>query len=166
MTLIEVTVVVALSSIVMGIVISLTVALKQKDRAMRAFAVESERLSELSETLRTDVRRANDLSRPADTMLVMSSPNNSQIQYELTASGCRRTVTKPGEAPTHVDLFAIGPAASWTIEQGPRGRRPLYIVTLHRLASAGDGESRVAPMLVYAALGADLPPTAIVSPTE
>jgi hypothetical protein len=157
MVLVEVLVVTALSTIVMGTVISLAVVMIQRDRAIRSFAVQRERQSELAEKIRTEIRLADDVSLPAETMLVVTAADGTQTRYELTRSGCRRTVTEPGEDKPGFDLFAVGPATSWTLEKGPPGRRPLLIVTLNRAAPNADLDARPAPLIVYAALGADLP---------
>jgi hypothetical protein len=157
MVLVEVLVVTALSTIVMGTVISLAVVMLQRDRAIRSFAVQRERQSELAEKLRTEIRQAIDVSLPAETMLVVTAVNGAQTRYELTRAGCRQTVTGPGRDNPGIDLFAVGPATSWTLEKGPPGRRPLFIVTLNRAAPNADPDARPAPLIVYAALGADLP---------
>jgi hypothetical protein len=53
-------------------------------------------------------------------------------------------------------LFAVGEAARWQVERMASGRRPLVAVTLEQ--PADHGQTRAAPLLVYAALGADLAP--------
>jgi hypothetical protein len=157
MVLIEMIVVAALAAMVMGVVISLTVALKKRDQAIRAFGVQCTRQSELAELLRTDIRQASDVSLPAETMLVITGVDGRGSRYELTATGCRRTVTTPGEGQPGLDWFAVGPATSWTLEEGSPGQRPLFMVTLNYADSKSAKGSRQLPMLVYAALGADLP---------
>jgi hypothetical protein len=149
-------VVVALSTIIMGAVISLLVALMQRDQSIRLFAVQCQRQSELAEMLRADIRQAEDVSLPAETMLVVTAPDGGQTRYELAATGCRRIVTRPGEQRPGIVWFAIGPALSWVLEKGPPGQRPLLMVTLtYSNAESGKGSARF-PMLVYAALGGDL----------
>ena len=156
-TLIEIMVVAALASVVMGVVVTVVVALMQQDRQVRLFAVQSERQSDLAETIRTDIRAASDVSLAAQTVLVIVAPDERQTRYELTAGGCRRIVAEPGVEKPRVDFYAIGSAVAWSLKQGPSGRRPLYIASLHRSATAVKIPSPEMPFLVYAALGADLP---------
>jgi hypothetical protein len=166
MTLPEVMVGVALSSIVMGVLISLAIALKQRDRAIRSFAVESERRCELAELLRTDIRRAARVSLPDAMALVVTRPDGGETRYELTRAGCKRTVADSGGGKPRFDLFTVGSVTSWSLEPGPRGRRPLFAVTLNRASQKADKDSRRVPLLVYAALGADLPSTAAVAKSD
>jgi hypothetical protein len=157
MTLPEVIVAVTLSSIVLSVLISFTIALKQRDRTIRSFGVESERRRELAELLRTDIRDAVDVSLPSKTTLVVKRPGDSEIRYELTANGCNRTVVEPTGSKAQFDSYAVGAAISWSLEQGPAGRRPLFVVTMNRRPRSSATDAGSVPLLVYAALGADVP---------
>jgi prepilin-type N-terminal cleavage/methylation domain-containing protein len=157
MTLIEVIVVVALTSILFGVAMSLLLGLRDWDRSMRRQSVQNEQLVRLGDALRTDIRQAADVSLQSDEAVVIRDYNQKQIRYELTPEGCRRIVTTPGDAQPLTDLFAVGPAMSWTLEPGAPGKRPLFAVTLHRASL--DNEKRTAPLLVHAIVGADAPPT-------
>jgi type II secretory pathway pseudopilin PulG len=156
MTLIEILVATTLASVVMGVVISLVVVLMQKDRQVRLFTLQGDRQNQLAEELRTDIRGAGEVSLVAQTVLVVRTPDERETRYEITAGGCRRMVTAPGEKKPRVEFYAVGPAIAWSLEKGPAGRRPLYIATLQR-ASAANKSSPDTPLFVYAALGADLP---------
>jgi hypothetical protein len=158
MTLVEVAVVVAVSSIVMGVLVSLAIALFQRDRAIRSFAVESDRRSEMAELLRTDIRRATDVKLLSDNVLLVTLYNGTEVRYELAETNCKRTVSMPEGSKPRFDSFAVGKAVSWSLEPGPPGRRPLFIVTLNRATRTADASARPNPLLlVYAALSADLP---------
>jgi hypothetical protein len=157
MTLPEVMVGVALSSIVMGVLISLTIALKQRDRAIHSFAVESDGRCKLAELLRADIRSAIDVSISDHTMLVVTRSDGGEVRYELTPAGCKRSVSEPTRGRPRIDLFTIGKAAAWKLEMGPHGRRPLFVVTLNRALQAIGDDSPTVSLLVYAALGADVP---------
>jgi hypothetical protein len=157
MTLPEVMVAVTLSSLVMGVLITLTIALKQRDRTIRSFAVESERRGELAELLRTDIRSATGVSLASATMLVVKRPGGGEVRYDLAASGCNRTVVEPNGSKVQFDSYVVGTATSWSLAPGPAGRRPLFVVTLNRSPGSKDTEARQIPLLVYGALGADLP---------
>jgi prepilin-type N-terminal cleavage/methylation domain-containing protein len=156
MTLIEILVAVALSSLVMGVVISFAVALQRSDRNVRSFAVRGERRSELADALRTDIRRATEASLPSEKILAIKLALGGELQYELGDGGCRRVAPARGDSPTQREFFAVGPAETWTLEQAAPGRRPLVMVTMQYAPKDKDSESRPAPLLVYAALGADL----------
>jgi hypothetical protein len=156
-TLIEILVVAALASIVMGVVVSVFVAILKQDRKVRRFAVEGERQFDLAESIRTDIRSASEVSLAAQTVLLIIAPNERETRYELTAGGCRRIVAKPGVDKPRVDFFAVGPAVAWSLKQGPSGRLPLYIASLHRRVASDKNQSPAMPFFVYAALGADLP---------
>jgi len=157
MTLIEVIVVVALTSILFGVAMSLLLGLRDWDRSMRRQSVQNKQLVRLGEALRTDIRQAADVSLPSDDAIVIRNSNQKQIRYEWTPDGCRRTVTTPGDAQALIELFAVGPAMSWKLEPGAPGKRLLFAATLH--STSPDNEKRAAPLLVHAIVGADAPPT-------
>jgi hypothetical protein len=156
-TLVEVLVVVAVTSAVFGVVVSLLVSLMRKDRDVRSFALRFERQGELAEALRVDIRGAREVSLSAQTVLDIVAPDEQQTRYELTAGGCRRISVRPEDAAPRIEFFAVGAAAAWALEPGPAGRRPLFKVTLHRSSAEGDSSPAPLPFLVYAVLGADVP---------
>ena len=158
MTLAEVMVVVALTSILFGVAISLLVGLRDWDRNMRRHSIQNEQLMRLGEVMRADIRQAAEVSLLSENAVVIRSSDEKQVRYELSPEGCRRIVTVSGATKPLTDLYAVGPATSWTLEPGAPGKRPLFAVTLHR--TSPDNERRVAPLLVHAAVGADAPPVA------
>ena len=163
MTLIEVMVVVVVSSLVMGVVISFAVALQRSDRNVRAYAVRGERLSELASALRSDLRQAADILRPTASTLQIKLAGGREIHYELIDGGCRRVGGSEQLWPDR-EFFAVGNAESWTLERTALDRRPLIMVTMNSAKKDEENESQPAPLLVYAALGADLPE--VVSPIQ
>jgi prepilin-type N-terminal cleavage/methylation domain-containing protein len=155
-SLIEVLVAVAISSLLMGVVVSLMLGLKQWDRVSRATSVRNEQLLRLAGTLRTDIRGGSDVLLSVEGPLVVMTASGEQLRYELGADGCRRTVIAPGGAGPRTDLFAIGKASNWIVERKAPGRRPLVAVTLESPAAKdGTAERRLLPFLVCAAVGAD-----------
>ena len=156
MTLVEVSVVAALSSILLGVVISFTVGLKQWDRRFREHGLHNEQAVRLGNCLRADIRQARDVSLSAENVLVIAAPDESQSRYELLPDGCRRVVKHSGDAPEkQVESFNIGAAKSWRLERGAPGRRPAMVVWLE--GPIPDKSSIGSILFVYAALGADLP---------
>jgi hypothetical protein len=156
MTLIEVLVAVVLSSLVMGIVISFVVALQRSDRGARAFALRGERASELALALRSDLRQAAEASLSSAKTLAIKFAGGRAILYELADGGCQRVGGAPDQLSER-EFFAVGDAESWTLERDVTGRRPLIMVTMNFAKKDKERESQPAPLLVYAALGADLP---------
>ena len=156
MTLIEILVVVVLSSLVMGVIVTFAVALQRSDRNVRSLAVRGEQRSELAESLRSDIRRSAQVSLTSAKKLAMKLADGGEIQYELVDRGCRRIVNAGGDSPER-GLFAVGDAESWELEQEEAGRRPLLIVTLHSTKADKKSKMDSPSLLVYAALGADLP---------
>jgi type II secretory pathway pseudopilin PulG len=154
-TLIEMAVVTALSALLLGVVISLAQGLLRWDRMSVARGLHGEQLAELAELLRTDIRRGTDVLLSANGPLVVVSSTGEQIRYELGNEGCRRTIVPAGMLTPRTDLFAIGGAKSWRVEQSLTGRRLLILVTLERPA-AEDPQTNLPPLLVQAELGADL----------
>jgi hypothetical protein len=155
MTLVEVLVVVVLSSLVMGVVISFTVALQRSDRNVRSFAVRIDRLSELASALRSDLRQAEDASLESTIKLAIKLGSGREIQYELADRGCLRVVAAEGNSRVR-EFFAVGAAEKWLVERETGGRRPLVMITLQFAERDKSDESRPAPLVVCAALGADL----------
>jgi hypothetical protein len=166
-TLVEAMVVVAVSSVILGMTAALLVSLKRADRNLRLAGVQNARMIELAERLRSDIRRGADISQPAENVLLVSTAAGEQRRYEVGREGCRRSVVLPDAPDARSDLFAIGPGNSWRIEEGPPGQRRLLIVTLNRPRpdDANTGLRRT-PLLVFAALGADVPIAAAASPSS
>lgn len=159
MSLVEVMIVVAMTSILCGVAISLLLGLREWDRDMRRQSMQSEQLMRLCDAMRTDIRQAAEVLQPSeDAVVIRSSSNEKQIRYEISSEGCRRIVTTSESAKPLTDLFAVGPAKSWTLEPGAPGKRPSFAVTLHPLRL--DNKKHAAPLVVYAAVGTDAPPAA------
>jgi hypothetical protein len=166
LSLIEVTTAVAVSSLLMGTVVSLAIALKRADRNVRLANIHSARLIELAEMLRLDIRQGTGITLSENKALVISSAGGGESRYELGPQGCERSLGVPGDKKMGRDLFAIGPADSWSIDERAPGRHPLYIVTLNRPKLDEDAKPRQMPLVIYAALGADLPAEATVASAE
>ena len=152
MSLVEVMVVVTLSSILLGVVISLAVSLQQWDRRFRDHGVRSDQTARLAEAIRADVRRATDVSLPAKEILSVAAHDQQEIRYELRPEGCRRTVQHAGGPPERSELFTIGPAESWQLERGTPGRHSAVVVSIER-PIAVEAKSGSTPFYVYAAVG-------------
>jgi prepilin-type N-terminal cleavage/methylation domain-containing protein len=155
-SLIEMLVVIALSSVLLGVVVSLMLGLKQWDRVSRTSSVRNEQLLRLAGVLRSDIRDGTDVLLSIDGPLVVMTASGEQLRYELLSDGCRRTVVAPGVAAPRTDLFAIGKATKWNLQRKPAGRRPLIAVTLEQDVAKNEPTApRWMPFLVCAALGAD-----------
>jgi hypothetical protein len=152
MTLAEVMVTVAVSTILMGVVASLLFGLRKWDRSLREHSVQNEQLIRLAETIRADMREAVDVTMPSEDVLIVDAGDAGLSRYELSRQGCRRILATPGEANARIDLFAVGPAKSWGFERRV-GRLPMIELTMNR--ETLEGENRAAPLVVRAALGAD-----------
>jgi hypothetical protein len=151
-------VVVALSTFVLGVVVTLMHGLRQWDRRFRGHEVECDRLIALAEVLRTDIRRGTDVQAPAERQLVVASAGGARTRYDFGPQGCTRAVESTDAAGRRMELYAIGPAARLAVERDASGRRPLVMVTLDRVDPQDHGPRR-APLIVYGALGADLATT-------
>lgn len=154
MTLAEVTVAVAVTSILAGVAVSLLVGLRNSDRDMRRRNNQNQQLLRLAETMRADIRQAADVLQPTSDAIVLRAADEKLTRYELAPEGCRRIVTAPNDPTPRTDAFAVGPIASWTLAPGPPGRRPLFTVTLNR----GDTDHEKPPLVLHAAAGADATP--------
>lgn len=155
-TLIELLVVITLVSLLLSIVGTLAIRLRHWDRQMRDRSRYSDQLVKLSESMRTDIRRATSVTQPDKKTIAVTSSDHREIRYELAADGCRRLVKssdKPGPA---AETFAIGAAQSWKLDAAAEGRRPAYTIRLEHTDS-NPADSTPAPFFVYAALGADTP---------
>lgn len=166
MTLVEVMVVVTLSILILGLATSLFVAVQRRDFRIRGFAVEWERHAALVEQLRIDLRGATRASLADKGVLLVEQPGSRQIRYELSASGCRRSAQEPGQTTPRVEMFAVSRADAWTLEPGPPGRRQMFVVSLRRGERSEAPVGTKAPLLVYAALGADLPVKSVAENEE
>jgi type II secretory pathway pseudopilin PulG len=154
-TLADIAVVVALISILLSIVVAFLVRLQQYDATLRDNNVRTDRVAQLAEALRADIRQASAVSLPDRQTLLVAASESRQIQFALTAEGCRRTVSGPDDAMPVIDLYRIGPTEGWSLESGPQGRRTLYLVTLFSHNETETEPLKLA-LFVQAALGADL----------
>ena len=152
-TLVELLIVTTLVSILMAVVGTLAVHLRQWDRHVRDHSQHDTQLTNLAETIRADIRLATSITQPEKKILAITGPDGRQIRYELQPDGCRRTLKFPGDS---TELFAIGPANSWKLETATPGRRPAYTVSLER-SDSDQATSQPVPFFVYAAVGGDLP---------
>ena len=153
-TLVEVLVVVALSSLLLGVVISVVQGLIRRDQATRAGSPRNEQLAALAEVLRTDIRRGSDVSLATDDTLLVAFPAGETARYQLDSGGCRRKVTRTGDETAYTDLYDIGRGTTWKIERDYSGRRPLVLATLERAAD-NYPHTALVPLSVEAVLGAD-----------
>jgi prepilin-type N-terminal cleavage/methylation domain-containing protein len=153
-TLAEILVVVALLSMLLAFVTSFLVGLHRYDVKFRKGELRRAQLARLTETIRSDIRQGSTVSLPTDQSLLVTTSDGRETRYEIIQEGCRRTASELGVVPPMVDVFRIGPAESWTLDTGPPGRRPLYVVTVRSKKKAGGAPGTVSA-LVQAALGAD-----------
>jgi prepilin-type N-terminal cleavage/methylation domain-containing protein len=156
-SLIEMMVVMAVSALLLGVATSFLWSVRSRDRLVRDESGRTMQSFRLAEALRDDIRGGVDVLESIDGPLVVMSPNGEQTRYELTPRGCVRSVVAPGVAEARRDEFAIGRAGGWNVERLPAGRRPLVAVALKH---SGEPQNDDQPFIVYAALGADLPPAA------
>jgi type II secretory pathway pseudopilin PulG len=155
-TLVELLVVTTLVSILMAVVGTLAVHLRQWDRHVRDHSRHGIQLTNLAETIRADIRRATGVTRPEKKIMAIAGTDGGEIRYELQPDRCRRTIKSPGEKSASTETFAIGPADSWKLVTATPGRRPAYTVSLER-SDSDQATSQPVPFFVYAALGSDMP---------
>ena len=155
-TLVELLAVTTLVAILLSIVVTLAVRLRQWDRQVRDHSQHANQLADLAESIRTDVRRATSVTLPEKNIIAIEGPDSREARYELQRGGCRRVSKTPGETSARTESFAIGPADSWKLDSAAPGRRPAYTITLER-SDTDNATSRSAPFFVYASLGGELP---------
>jgi type II secretory pathway pseudopilin PulG len=156
-SLVEMVVVVGLTSLLVGIVVSLMFGLREWDRLSRVNSTRNEQLLRLAGVLREDIRSGSEVRVSDDGPLVVLTASGEQSRYELRPEGCVRMVAKPGTEERAGDLFAVGVACRWIVKQETGGRRPLVEVSLEaKPEKASRDKSRLLPFIVYAALGADV----------
>lgn len=157
MTLIEMLAVIVLSTLVLGVVVTLLAGLGRFDRSLREGWVRNAQVDRLSETLRADIRRAADVTLAADGTLVVTEPGGDVLtRYELVPEGCLRTIEVASQRES-IDLFTVGRAESWSLDVGPAGRRPMLVITLQRSDDPEGRQASFMPLFMCAALGADTP---------
>jgi type II secretory pathway pseudopilin PulG len=155
-TLVEVLVGITLVSLLLSIVGTVAVRLRQWDRQMRDRSQYGDQFVKLSESMRADIRRATGVTQPDKKTIAITTSDYREIRYELMADGCRRTVKSSDKPFPAADTFAIGAGQFWRLEIAAPGRRPAYTVVLES-SDSNHADSVPAPFFVYAALGADTP---------
>ena len=154
-SIVEITVAVSLSSIVLGLVVSLAIALQQMDRRMQHRGIEREQQLRLVESIRIDIRRAADVASPGDDMLVVRLANKGRSEYVIRNGEINRTVISDGGDVIRKESFGIRAAESWSTERDDSGGRPLITISLKRGAIKKAHQTGM-PFMVVAVLGADL----------
>lgn len=149
-SLIEMIAVIALLSIVMGVVLSLFVSFGQWDRRMHDGHLRIAQTMRLVEQLRTDIRMAEGVT-DQDGTLAVTMPRGAVITYQLKDHGCERTVNEPQEKP-QTDEFVIGQRDSLTLDIRQEGLRPLVLITIG--PHSGDATKHM-PIVACGALGVD-----------
>ncbi len=153
-TLVELLVVTTLMTILLAIVGTLVVRLRQWDRQVRDHSQHGNQLAALAEAIRTDVHGATTVTLPAKTAIAIGRSDGREIRYELQPGGCRRLVKTPGETSPRIEAFAIGTADAWKLDSAEPGRHPAYLLSLER-SEPEKAISRSAPFFVYATTGGE-----------
>jgi hypothetical protein len=155
-TLVELLVVTTLVSILLAVVGTLAIRLRQWDRHVRDHSQHNSQSTSLAAAIRADIRRATGVTRPEKNVVAIAGPDGREIRYELHTDGCRRMSKSSGEKSDRIEQFAIGPADFWIVETANPGRRTAYTISLAR-PDADKATSQPVPFFVYAAVGSDLP---------
>jgi len=153
MSLIEVMVAATLSSILLGVVISLAVRLQQWDRQFRNSGVRSSNAERLTESLRSDIRNAKEVSLADKSNIALTTVDHQEIHYELLPDGCQRTVKRAENATESHDSFIIGSSGSWHVERDASGRRSAIIASFEE--TPREGENTNPSLYVHAIVGAN-----------
>jgi hypothetical protein len=148
-TLVEVMVVMTLTSMVLAAATGLIVQLRRWDNRVRANVVVGDETSRLAEAIRADVRIATKVAKSSRTVMTIVGPNNDETRYMLENDLCRREVKKPGAQVASIETFTIGPAVGWGVEPEASGRRLAYAISLERL-SPEEATSHTVPLYLYA----------------
>jgi prepilin-type N-terminal cleavage/methylation domain-containing protein len=156
MTLVEIMVAVALTSVLLSVVISVSVGLQRWDSRFRSDRARRANLNQLAEMIRSDVRRAAAAPVAEQDRLVLTLPDQREIHYELQPDCCWRTIAQPGNTTESKVPYMIGKDNSWGVERVPSGRWPAIEVSLEGPAARDNG-IQLPTLYVYASLGADLP---------
>jgi type II secretory pathway pseudopilin PulG len=151
-TLVEVCVVMALSAVLLGMAVALLAGLLRWDYRFRDQGVRAEQLALLSETMRSDIRDATDVTLAAKETLVVTGADQRTTRYELTPAGCERTVKLGDDANLQRELFGIGTSVHWNLEAASGGATPTMFVMLER----SDRENNFTQLLLAASRGANL----------
>ena len=156
MTLVEVSVAIALSAFLLGIGISLVARLQRWDVQFRDDSMTVEQLANLGELIRRDVRAAVDVSLVSKQVLIASAPGDRQIRYELSTLGCQRVVEQPVGEEERRELFRVGSGVMWTLIASSGDSRQNVTITLEQPQPETSGTNTVR-LLASANRGADLP---------
>jgi prepilin-type N-terminal cleavage/methylation domain-containing protein len=157
MTLVEVSVAVAVSALLLGIAVSLMVRLQRWDLRFRDDATTNSQVALLGETIRGDIRAATDVALASEHALIITGPNQRQMRYELTSPGCQRIVEQPVGKEERRELYRLQPELVWTLDSTAGSTGPNILVTLEQRSSDPTGKNMVR-LVASANRGADLSP--------
>jgi prepilin-type N-terminal cleavage/methylation domain-containing protein len=165
MTLVEVSVAVAISTLLLGIAVTLLVRLQGWDARFRDDSVATRQVAQLAELIRGDVRSATNVAVESPKLLTVSLQGDRDVRYELLPSGCLRIVEHPVGKEEQRELFRVGRELTWNVESSQTGIYPNDVITLELAVDEG---TRVAKVLfvVSSNRGADLPPVALLEATK
>ena len=165
MTLAEVTIAVAISSILLGIAVTMLVRLQAWDARFRDDAITTQQVAQLAELIRRDIRAATNVALASPRVLTVNVHDERDIHYELTPLGCLRIVEHPVGKEEQRELFRVGPDLIWRVESSQSGVRPNVTVTLEQ-PSDEPTTSNTVRLVASANRGADLPPNELMNSTN
>jgi prepilin-type N-terminal cleavage/methylation domain-containing protein len=156
MTLVEVTVAVAISAFLLGIAVTMLVRIQSWDARFRDDAVSIQQLPRLAELIREDVRSATNVVLESPTLLTVNVQEERVVHYDLTPSGCLRIVEHPIGKEEQRNLFRVGRDLKWNVESFESGVLPNVTVTLELATDEETSRGKVL-FVVSANRGAGLP---------
>jgi hypothetical protein len=151
-TLIEMMVVVTLTTLLLGVVITFAFNLRRWDFQTRNHGLHLDQLQRLSESIRGDTGQAVAVSLVGANTLVITNTDKAETLYELVPEGCQRIEKDAAQKLKSRELFTIGTVDSWELERDDSGRRPAAIVTLKPSDPADTKDVLRVPLAVYAVL--------------
>lgn len=158
MTLVEVMVAVAVTSVLLSVVVALIAGLQQWDRRFRELNLHRDQLAQLIEIIRTDIRNAKDVVVSNPQVLEVEDASSGMIRFELTPKGCLRTKLTDRKTSSSRELFSIGGNLAWQLDRNNSGLRPLVAIAIQVPSNSGsNGDARKVLGEVYAVIGADRP---------
>jgi len=128
-TLIELVVVVSLTSIVLSLAATTLVALYRIERQTRATSSQGQTLCSLASRLRQDAHAAQQATVAGGCELALA--DGRRIRYVAGPQGILREVTR-GSAVEHRDTFALAAPLAAEFQLAPVGQRSLVTLAIRR----------------------------------
>ena len=150
-SLVEVLVVISLTGLMFGVVVTTLASLLRHQQATRTRVAERSEIIRLTDALRSDLRRGAQLSQPNPMTLEVVPTTGFKVRYEISGDKCLRQVVPDWWGRPRHEGFTIGPVSGIRLVEEQEGDMTSRTLWIDRAADDVTGVGQP-PIRIVAAL--------------